>query len=74
MPLDGSKNFVGLPFIMMEMEAKEIQFMIRLMRVVGKPKLWRDLWIKDHSSLSKAFSRSILSIILPVQPNMCWKE
>lgn len=74
MPLDGSKTIVGLPFIMMEMEAEEIQFMIRFIRLAGKPKLWRDLRMNDHSSLSKVFTRSILSIMLSVRPDMCWKE
>lgn len=50
------------------MEEMEMQNILTLMRLPGKLKKCKAYLMKDHSILSKAFSRSILSIMLAFLP------
>lgn len=68
MPLEGKKKGILPPLTKIEMEEVEKQDIISLERPGGKLKKERAYLIKDHSSLSKAFSRSILRNMLWVFP------
>lgn len=54
--------------IRIEILEVEIHDIIILMRLAGILKKWRTYLMKDHSNLSKVFSRSILRIMLAFFP------
>lgn len=64
-PLEGVKNYVLLSLTNMEIFKEGKQDMIKLNSILGKLK---NLSIKDHVILSKAFSRSIFWIMLAFFP------
>lgn len=68
MPLVGLKRVVFPSVIRIEMGEDEIQDMMIFMRFGGKLKKDKVCLIKDHSSLTKAFSRSILWSMLDFLP------
>lgn len=64
MPLVGMKGLVCSLLTRTEMVEELTHAIMRLVIVFGKLKPWRVSFMKDHSSLSKAFSKSILIIVL----------
>lgn len=51
---------MGVPFATIEMDEVDMQDIISAMIFLGKLRIVSNCLIKDNSSLSKAFSRSIL--------------
>lgn len=68
MPLVGLKGVVFPPLTRMEMEEDEMQEMMSFIRFGGKLKKNRACLIKDHSSLSKAYSKLIFRSMLNFLP------
>lgn len=74
MLLHGLKNSVGFPLAMIEVDVVDMQFIIRVISSFGIFSACSEFLTKDHSSMSNAFSRSILSIIFLVRPEVFLNE
>jgi hypothetical protein len=73
-PLLGENNPKGLPFKRMEKDEEEIQSSIHCSQIAWNPKFFITARIRFHSSLSKAFSISILRNMNPPFPLLSLKE
>lgn len=66
--LVGSKKEVGSPLTRMAMDEFVLQDILSLVRLEGRLKYIRVSLIKNHSSLLKSFSKSILRAMLACLP------
>ena len=73
-PLEGAKGESFSPLKSKEVEEEEMQLIINLIVFGGNPKQVSTLRMKHHSSLSYAFSKSILTTVKPSFPLRLFKE
>jgi hypothetical protein len=73
-PLSRENLLKGLPFRKMEKEEEEMHNLIQLTQVEWKPSFSIIAKTKTHSTLSKAFSMSILRNMKPPFPFLFLKE